>query len=44
VTPSTIRKLAPMLGGDNDSILRELGYGTEEIERLKLSRVLHQRD
>jgi hypothetical protein len=30
-----------MLGGDNDSILRELGYGAEKIERLKLTRVLH---
>jgi crotonobetainyl-CoA:carnitine CoA-transferase CaiB-like acyl-CoA transferase len=42
VTPSTIRKLAPMLGADNESILSELGYGIEDIERLKLNRILHQ--
>jgi crotonobetainyl-CoA:carnitine CoA-transferase CaiB-like acyl-CoA transferase len=41
-TPSTIRKLAPMLGADNESILSELGYGAGEIERLKINRVLHQ--
>jgi crotonobetainyl-CoA:carnitine CoA-transferase CaiB-like acyl-CoA transferase len=41
VTPSTIRKLAPMLGADNESILGELGYSAEEIERLKLNRTLH---
>jgi len=42
LTPSTIRKLAPMLGADNDSVLSELGYGAEEIKRLKLNRILHQ--
>jgi crotonobetainyl-CoA:carnitine CoA-transferase CaiB-like acyl-CoA transferase len=42
LTPSAIRKLAPTLGADNESILSQLGYGTEDIERLKLSRVLHQ--
>ena len=42
LTPSTIRKLAPMLGADNESILRELGYGVEDIERLKRNRILHQ--
>jgi crotonobetainyl-CoA:carnitine CoA-transferase CaiB-like acyl-CoA transferase len=42
LTPSTIRKLAPMLGADNESILRELGYGVEDIERLKLNRIVHQ--
>jgi crotonobetainyl-CoA:carnitine CoA-transferase CaiB-like acyl-CoA transferase len=36
MTPSTIRKLAPMLDADNESILSELGYGVEDIERLKL--------
>ena len=41
-TPSAIRKLAPMLGADNESILRELGYGVEDLERLKVNRVLHQ--
>lgn len=39
-TPSTIRKLAPMLGADNESILNELGYTAEEIERLKLNGIL----
>ena len=42
LTPSTMRKMAPMLGADNDSILRELGYCAEEIERLRLNRILHQ--
>jgi crotonobetainyl-CoA:carnitine CoA-transferase CaiB-like acyl-CoA transferase len=41
-TPSAIRKLAPLLGADNEKILSELGYGAEDIERLKLNRVLHQ--
>jgi crotonobetainyl-CoA:carnitine CoA-transferase CaiB-like acyl-CoA transferase len=41
-TPSAIRKLAPLLGADNEEILEELGYGVEEIERLKLNRILHQ--
>ena len=42
-TPSSIRKLGPMLGADNESILNELGYSAEEIELLKRNRVLHQR-
>ena len=42
VTRATIRKLAPRLGADNESILRELGYGVEDIERLKLNRIVHQ--
>ena len=42
LTPSTIRKLAPMLGADNELILRELGYAVEDIERLKRNRILHQ--
>ncbi len=33
-TPSAIRAMAPYLGADNEAILAELGYGTEEIERL----------
>jgi crotonobetainyl-CoA:carnitine CoA-transferase CaiB-like acyl-CoA transferase len=40
-TPSAIRKLAPTLGADNAAILRELGYGADEIERLQHSRILH---
>jgi crotonobetainyl-CoA:carnitine CoA-transferase CaiB-like acyl-CoA transferase len=42
-TPSSIRKLAPTLGADNETILSELGYGVDDIERLKLNRILHQR-
>lgn len=42
-TPSAIRKLAPILGADNDNVLREIGYRTEDIERLKRDRVLHTR-
>jgi crotonobetainyl-CoA:carnitine CoA-transferase CaiB-like acyl-CoA transferase len=41
-TPYSIRKLAPMLGADNESILTELGYRVEEIERLKLNRIVHR--
>ena len=42
MTPSSIRKLAPMLGADNESILSALGYGVEDIERLSLNRILHK--
>jgi crotonobetainyl-CoA:carnitine CoA-transferase CaiB-like acyl-CoA transferase len=42
LTPATIRKLAPSLGAHNESILKELGYGLEDIERLKLNGILHQ--
>jgi crotonobetainyl-CoA:carnitine CoA-transferase CaiB-like acyl-CoA transferase len=42
LTPSSIRRLAPNLGADNDSILSELGYHPEDIERLTVNRVLHQ--
>jgi crotonobetainyl-CoA:carnitine CoA-transferase CaiB-like acyl-CoA transferase len=40
-TPSAILKLAPMLGGDNEAILKELGYSADEIEQLKRDRILH---
>ena len=41
-TPSAIRKLAPTLGADNEAILSELGYRVDDIERLKLNRILHK--
>ena len=40
-TPSTIRKLAPTLGQDNDSILIQLGYQQDEIDRLKQNQILY---
>jgi crotonobetainyl-CoA:carnitine CoA-transferase CaiB-like acyl-CoA transferase len=42
LTPSSIRRLAPKLGADNDPILSELGYSPEDIERLTVNRVLYQ--
>jgi crotonobetainyl-CoA:carnitine CoA-transferase CaiB-like acyl-CoA transferase len=41
VTPSRILKLAPTLGADNETILNELGYTMDDIEKLKRDRVLH---
>ena len=40
-TPSAIRKLAPMLGADNQAILRELGYDIDHIEQLQQNQILH---
>jgi crotonobetainyl-CoA:carnitine CoA-transferase CaiB-like acyl-CoA transferase len=40
-TPAAIRKLAPMLGQDNEAILNELGYSPDEVERLKWNRILY---
>jgi len=42
-TPAAIRNLAPLLGADNEEILGELGYGVDDIQHLKLKRILHQR-
>jgi len=39
-TPSTIRKLAPMLGEDNEMILSELGYSADEVEQLRRNRTI----
>jgi hypothetical protein len=36
-----IRKLAPILGADNEAILNELGCSANDIERLKRNRILH---
>ena len=40
-TPSTIRKLAPTLGQDNEAILSEIGYSRDEVERLKQNQILY---
>jgi crotonobetainyl-CoA:carnitine CoA-transferase CaiB-like acyl-CoA transferase len=40
-TPSTIQKLAPTLGQDNEAILSEIGYSRDEVERLKQNRILY---
>jgi crotonobetainyl-CoA:carnitine CoA-transferase CaiB-like acyl-CoA transferase len=42
-TPSTIRRLAPVLGGDNETILSELGYAPDDIEKLIRDRIIHSR-
>jgi crotonobetainyl-CoA:carnitine CoA-transferase CaiB-like acyl-CoA transferase len=40
--PRLIIASRPMLGADNESILSELGYSAEEIQHLKVNRVLCQ--
>src|SRR6266849_923803 len=40
-TPAEVRELAPVLGADNAAILRELGYGTDDIARLENRGVVH---
>ena len=34
-SPQSVRSQAPALGADNDAILRELGYSSDEIERMR---------
>lgn len=34
-TPATIRRSAPLLGGDTDEVLTDLGYSSEEIDELR---------
>ena len=41
-TPGSVRHRAPRLGEHTDSILTEAGYAREEIERLKLEKIVTQ--
>ncbi|MBV8335061.1 MAG: CoA transferase, partial [Alphaproteobacteria bacterium] len=40
-TPATVQRLAPYLGADNQEIMTELGYSTEDIQKLTEAGVLH---
>ena len=42
-TPAEIRSVAPRLGADNATILKELGYDDAAIARLAEDRVVHRR-
>jgi formyl-CoA transferase len=39
-TPGTLRTLAPHLGGDTDAVLREAGFGAEDIAALRTQGVV----
>lgn len=40
-TPAEVRKMAPQLGEDSATILKELGYDANEIARFQQSRVVY---
>jgi len=42
-TPSDFRSTAPFLGADNESLLTEIGYSTEDVARLTDAGILHHR-
>ena len=39
-TPGAIRTAPPLLGEHGDAVLAELGYGPDEIERLRAAGVI----
>ena len=39
-TPAATRKAAPVLGEDTDAVLGELGYGPDDIARLRAEAVI----
>ena len=43
-TPAEMRSIAPRLGADNATILKELGYDDAAIARLAEDRVVHRRE
>lgn len=40
-TPTEVQRPAPCLGADTDDVMRSLGYQSEEIQRLKDTKVLY---